>query len=912
LAAPPAAEPLEVATPNGDSFSLDLPEGRYRAVWDLALGPHTPHRPPKLRGEFESDARPPQYFSLYLGDELHLSIKRSDAAGGTAIEPWRFVLRPQLLKVDWVYPNEEAWIVGTTARDIAEMMVYAANRSLPAEKDLAFSAKAAPAGDPGVPRYSVSLSPRPGVPVSVTLTFSDHIWSPERQEPLATEMLKVLGLAATGTSGESRVLEALADPRSGNLERESQRVSRRLAEAMLDPAAHEEAAVILGALALREGAARFSDPRQTLCRMAAHLAVARALRREAPSLLGRHAEAVLVTLVNRQREALERITSLERGGPLPGAGAWLRALRIRNTRDWRILKRPAAASLLERLEHYRALQRTVGASMAMDFFQSFKPEPISDWGRIVLGHANVEEGNVFGTVVLKQEMDDAVETWEAYHGTAWPADAAEALNARPERLLLVDAAGKATPRVIGWGVWARFFHRNFRFEADARATFMAQSLGSEDAAREFRKAVIEPYSRLDLFPLQMAEWATSTERGHSILEGGDAELGKIRHESCVSAVALMRRIPELLTAEVWARAEGACTQESDRQALTPRWFSPAVPAGTALFDQGRQMLIGRARVDLPETVAALHALAPFDPYILRTMNRGQSFPELAGLYGPLAEYDIGSMLNLARSGATDPTKAIPLYSRLSAINPDYYFALADYLFTLDREEEGVAACEKGVKQARDRVAMSHHAFTLVRYYCDHGRVQRAGEVAKMAADVYSAPGLEAMAYFMERTVNYSEAEGWYKKVAERYHQRDMLDIFYIRYQHRVGGNRFRAEADAALKQVFPGGFERVSLAGLKAPPPRSATEVRISGKSLRRDRLGLLEGDLVIALDGVRVRTSQQYECLWTLADNPEATVIVWRQNQFLEVKGPLRRARYDPVKAGPGQKDIRAFLDSP
>jgi hypothetical protein len=360
----------------------------------------------------------------------------------------------------------------------------------------------------------------------------------------------------------------------------------------------------------------------------------------------------------------------------------------------------------------------------------------------------------------------------------------------------------------------------------------------------------------------------------------------------------MQRSPELLTSEVWARAEGHCTQEMERQTLTPRWFAPPVPAGTALFDRGRRTLIARAGLDPSKAVVALHNLAPFDAYILGTMvlQTKKSFQELASLYGPLGEYDVGLMLGLVRTALNDPTKAIPLYTMLSAIDPKWYFEFGDYLWTLGREGEAVAATEKGIRQARDQVAMSQHVQGLVGYYCDHGRIQRAREVAQLAADVYSAGGLGTMGYFMERVGKYDEAESWYKKGAERYDDRSLLDAFYIRYQHRVGDGRFRTEAAAALKRVFPLGLERVTMGGLKPPPPRRSDEARVTGQDQRRDRIGLLLGDVVIGVDGFRVRTSEQYDCLWTLDDSPEVTVIVWREDRFLEIKGPLRTVRYGPV----------------
>jgi type II secretory pathway component PulC len=72
--------------------------------------------------------------------------------------------------------------------------------------------------------------------------------------------------------------------------------------------------------------------------------------------------------------------------------------------------------------------------------------------------------------------------------------------------------------------------------------------------------------------------------------------------------------------------------------------------------------------------------------------------------------------------------------------------------------------------------------------------------------------------------------------------------------------------------------------------------VRVSGRSQRSTRFGLVGGDVVVALNGYRVRNDRQYQLLWTLDDGPEATVIVWRQGRYVEVRGLLKRIAYAPI----------------
>ena len=73
----------------------------------------------------------------------------------------------------------------------------------------------------------------------------------------------------------------------------------------------------------------------------------------------------------------------------------------------------------------------------------------------------------------------------------------------------------------------------------------------------------------------------------------------------------------------------------------------------------------------------------------------------------------------------------------------------------------------------------------------------------------------------------------------------------------------------------------------------------ISGRYQRTTRFGLVKDDVVVALNGYRVRNDRQYTLLWTLDDGPDATAIAWRQGRYVEVKGRLNRTAYRPVSSG-------------
>ena len=803
---------------------------------------------------------------------------------------------PTPVPTEWSYPNERAWIVSATARDVAEMLVHAHQPALARADALRFSTAGQPEAAGG-PRFTVSFEAQGRR--EYALTLADHLWAPAGYEPLAAGLIRDLGLKPAPPAAEPRVLAVLLDPRSSVLERESRRVSRGLAESMLQPVLHEEAGLILGTLALREASGRFSDTRHTLCRMSAHLAVARALRQGAPSELADYGEALLLTLVNRQKDALERVALLEKAAAAPERAAWLRVLRMRNTGDWRILRQPARSSLLERLEHLRALQGGVGGSQAMNFLDSFKAEPMGDWARLALqARTNNEQGNIFIRSVTGSDLADAAATWKAFHGTVLPPEQlVEALNTVPERLMVSGEDKTAQPRVIGWGSWARYFQRNLCFDAQAVVGFIDATGLAGEGILPRREELDRRFSVLALWPRVALEWEGVMAPYSPAQRGTVAQASlEAKRQQCLRAEELIRRTPELVPPEpLWVMHE-ACAFMGQTKSSTPsvvaRWLDLPAPAGTALTNGDTRIAWFDLGPERPRVLAELHGRAPFDHQLIQVIERDPplTFEALAALYGPLAEYNLRAMERLA-SGQPDAASARALYTRMAALEPDRNLDLGDYLVDLGEEAAAARAYEEAAKRARNRMAVAGGMMWLVGYHLENGRAERAHALAESAAAVGSREGIATMGYLMERLGRYDQAVEWYRRSGDPL----ALASFFVRYLRKVGDQRFGGEATAAMAELFPRGFEKVTLDQLTGPPDPAS--VMVTGLYARSTRFGLRKGDLVVALNGYRARGHEQYQCLWTLDDSPEAVVIVWRDGRYVEVKGRMNDARYGLVR---------------
>lgn len=845
---------------------------------------------------------------LSVDDRIGVTIERL-APGAKQVERrWEVTVEARAPRWEAAYATEEDWLVAEISRDVAEMALYAKTRSLPEPAALSFTVRrnADPAGSPRT--FAVSLRPAAAAPaLEQTLALTDHVWSPRTYEPLARALFRRLGVGASAAaSPPGSALGALADLRATVIEGENRRVSAGLSRDMSSADAHEQAALVVTALALREAAGSFHDRRSSLSRIAAHLTMGRALRAgKAPSPAGDYAEIALLTMVGRRRDALDRLDAAAKAAMPPEARPWAVALRTWNTGDWRLQKDPVRASMLERWAQFQALSDRLGGLQALDLLKQGKPEPVPDWGRYAMqGGGTVEEGNVFTPGALELELKEIAEIWKMQRADARePAPPVPALNEAPGRCIGRDAAGRAVARVIDGGTWARFSQRHLLHMLTAVNYHLLAVVGATSEGEKDRREARQNFGSLTLFPFLDVRWQSDNIDRLPIVPGQGPRLKPGLVDACPAAARVLREKPEAVTLASWEPIERLCYRERDAGQF-PRyqaWFAPAIPTGTAYQAYGR-LTTGLLGKDYDaERVGGLLRLFPWDPglvrvYVGRKFGDKPSSKDVAPLAGPLLEYDLGVMRWWATLVEDDVAAFRQAYEPICRLDPDSCLTLAWYLADRELEEAAVPAFERAVKEARDRVGVVGQVGWLMDYYFDHRRPDDALALARMGEEVYSTAGLRLMARLMERMGRYREAESYYKKIEERYHSGDLSDQFYIRYEQRIGDGRYRAEAQEALKKVFPQGLQRAALADLGAAPSPSRGYVVTWKPSVPLARIGLKTRDVIVALDGYRIDNRPQYDTVLRFTDKREVALVVWREGRYVELKGQMRRERYGPA----------------
>jgi hypothetical protein len=857
-----------------------------KSLLDSLIAPDCQALAPALFGQHFSGGRTQLQHTYSLGptDNVSLKIERLHPETKAALRTWNVVLGAGTLQ-KWRYKREEEWLVADAALDIFETIHYARSHTLP--DATTHELQVTTAGTPAKPVFHLRLTRGAEAAIEHDLTVDDHIWSPPMYAAWARRLLDAYRPAPgkKGSAGES-IVAPLLEPTAAVLLRESQACGAWLNRDLTASAAHERAALILGAFGLREAAGYLTDVRTTISRMAAHLALAEAWRGGGPiGSEGALAEAILVTLAGRQADALARLTRLNpsAAGPL---AAWSRALRVRNTGDWRILKGLGKLSLLERREHFRALQASLDSDAALAFLEKQPPAPITDWSRIAFWRgAGVAAGNMLSAIAVAGEQQEIAEVSKALNGLALPEPALiKALNT-PAAHCVTLSGGKPVVGVLHWGTWAAHLQRELLHAVDSTYVHLHDMLGLPDESEELKKKALASYGVLTLFPVVGINWS---DRGGGV---------------CDSLGAITQKTPELFTPVSSNQIQTKCGAQSlgVMVSLQP-WFVPLFPTGTAV-DASRRLnsrvsLLRRERPEVP----LVHALAPFNAVAARMWVDEQSGgqPDAVAMtkaFGPLAEYHLGAMKEIANTLEEAPVEYRRAYEKIAAFDPDTYAHLADYLWARGLKDETAAVLEKALSSGANGVALSNVLWQLADYHVDHGRDARALEVAKAAADIGSEMGLSTLARMNERLGRHAEAEKWRRAAAERYEgAAGHLACFYIRREMRAPGGSYKQHLQPATMEVFPRGLTKVEISTLKAPPT-DEDQARMGALAPIWERTGLRMNDVVVALDGYRVRSWDELECVRTWKDAPSLDMIVWRENKYTEVKGPWPRAPYGPKR---------------
>ncbi len=748
----------------------------------------------------------------------------------------RFGGAPAALTTD--YKTEHEWAIRQIALDIEEMAAFADRRS---------------------PRDLPQILPTTP-------------WQPDAFLPMAEGAFGNVAKAVLDAD-VVEVYPALTAMDVATLVESSTTVSQLLASNMRSAHAHESAALVIGAFALREAADWFTDVRWSLNRMTAHLAVARALRGASPhSPDGAVANVILLALANHQALALSELRKLGSGTPPEPLNAWTRALRLRITQDWRVLPEPAAASRLEQLEYFRARRATIRTQRAVPILEMLGEPVAVDCARIAEdSFVGVQDGHQLITPVLDMELDEARTVYRSLLDRPMPDALAEALNHRATRLI-----GDG-PQVLPWGAWAEFYQRHLAMNMSMVDSFVRHTLGNRDEADLWKRQCETRLGELTMFPVGTLRWTKGSR-------GTEADLTYIR-----DIIDLATKAPELLAVRAWEFAETGSHYEPV-PALMPKradWFQR--PTAEVPFEAGIRQGEGFA---LPENPEPLMAVAPHDTWMLAAVANGPAdAPPVKHARDLLVhhhDYDLRALNVSVKYLNTGTKDLLVLQRKACAISPLECLAVASTLLYWMEDEAGAAReYERAFADPElDAIARANSSDWLVMYYYRAKQIDKAVALAEQAVDTGSGGGYVTHGRLSERLGRLDQAEEDFFRNVQRYNSKAGLLGFYYRRVEIDKNDAYAAKWEKWRAEVFPNGLQ---------PEPTSITGTPQTGVFVYKDspysrKYGIRTGDIIVGLDGWRVDSLEQYYAINSFKDDAEMKITLWRgQLVTIDAKSPTR-----------------------
>jgi len=817
-------------------------------------------------------------------------------------------------------PTEDDWIAANVAREIVSMAesIRSSTGPLPT---LHAVAQVDPAGS----AVHVEIDGTSGGQIIADLK-PVFAWDPVGYAPLAQKALA--GTAGDGWSDPDDVMADLQELNGYKLAQADVRLSDDLQKHPASWPAHEDAAFALCALALRENAGGWSDSRRMLGRAAAHLALAQVLRGSQPETWpGLMADAALRTLSGRELDATAHLDALAARTDLPAsAGPWLTALRTVATQDWRIANVTGKSPLVVRIAWFQALANDLSDGPAVSRLDQVVTPPTEDangamnvnvgggywqapdWGRAVLASPasiTVQNGWRYTEAQITLELQELNEVFNAEN--APPVDGKNLAGTLAEREnpgVNADSAGKPVWHAIGLGTFKDATRRHLFVAAHAGYDFYERMIGSHDDAESFRARMVTLLHGVpgaDRAIEFIGEGLTSQEAADDDRSTDPADMpaslsgsmpGYVRAKQFYSegvpfgTTYQVRfrldqlRVDPVLDEKITQLFAQADAERQKLQDLPIR--DQAIQFNE--IDEATNKQINALRKNPGPTARekALLALAP-DNYDLATdQMRGK--PLLAAATRFL-DYNTRAFgwLELDPPDGLDEADREPILRRDAAFNPQKFFELGTLLRDEGRPDEAAAADRSGVANAVDEVGFSDAVYPLVEYDLDHGNQQEAEQLADRANSTGSAAGMCVEMLVLERKGELDKAATLGEQLQQGYGYPAPIRGLYVRHR-----DHFPQQYAAEVAQLFPAGMDRASLDMFLQPP---VSGVRITGKHQPLAVSGLKLGDVIVACDGYRVESVDQYDV--AREQDPALDLIVWSGGKYAEIKPNLPDHRF-------------------
>jgi hypothetical protein len=804
------------------------------------------------------------------------------------------------------WQDETQYIVESVLLNLAGMSNFAKSGKLTKESSISVRTKLLEGGKNL--EYAVEMGLPGGTLIKGEVSLGESVWSPETYSSIASELWGT-GAPPSPSAESLSISKNLWSPTPESLIKVDEKLSLLLEQNPASPEIHINAAILIGAFALREASGKFFTIREELNRMTAHLAFASAIDPEllSPKLgtsgdssrkeFWRLAMTILLALQNNQSAALRLLETLPSNQEFD---PWKSALRARITGDWRPLLGSSQLTLMESREALRAACGSLSAesvladpkwSKILEAGELAGPGAtvISDSLRIpALDTVPISVGHILyaSSSLLLSEMAESRYVYEKL--SRKPVDNGEwikALNASPVTFGTYPDPSPGLPvRILSWPLWASQAQRHICSAAVNQSNFLEERLGVPREAASFRAEASQLFSPLRLYPF--VKVLNSVEQAE--YENAQDEARKV-----------MMSFPQAVGPEIWNHT---CYYNPNTKLYIPpphayvnEWHRHNPPPGTAYDPLPRMnqpsLTEGAGAI---ERLEEMNRLAPFDMDIAYNLLRikknttGQelTYKDRLTVYAPLADYNLSAILELANASADNPQQFEEWMKKAIPMNPDSKHKLAGHYRSRGLHSKAVSLYLEWIGETLDLVPGSTARY-VVNYLEDSGLKEAADKVADRVAQSYSSAGILTKASLLERRGDWMGAQAEHQKIVERYETTSKLAAFFLRGLGLAGTPAAPPEIQTKMRASFAQ-LGYVEPSGILTPfsssssPPKSGVLVQINDSTT--SRVGLREGDIITAVRGYHSKDWRTFRVLADLKIGEPYEVTVWRSGSYTNI----------------------------
>lgn len=386
--------------------------------------------------------------------------------------------------------------------------------------------------------------------------------------------------------------------------------------------------------------------------MTAHLTMARFLSgTNSYGVNGQMAEATLLTLIGDEAPALERLNAI--GTNEDAVVAMVRALRTRNTGDYRSSGEAGGHTRIESVEWFSALSDYVATPVAWPKLSDEQQQTI-DFVRVANQESySVEIGHQLLRVSIPLEIEEIQSVYElSHHEKLTRRGLVKVLNEMPEHGFTMEPGGAVHVRIIGWGQWAMFFQRHLCHAVQQNFYFMQHKWAVHDDAKEFAARCGREFGGLRLYPFVRRFNCTDVESYHKSVDDG---------------LKVTAATPQLVPAQcwnyLWFRVSFAEWYHPNPNLRLNEWHNHNPPPGT-VYDLNPR-LNQPSLINRPDAVTyfeKLHELAPYDCRIANFLlakkyTNCPTYDQAMALYGAMLPYSVFALRTVAL-GSLRPARSI--------------------------------------------------------------------------------------------------------------------------------------------------------------------------------------------------------------------------------------------------------------